>query len=307
MPVHSRPDTLIPDGADASIYHGASPDTSRQPPPAAGAMTDAETSSLLEGTDAGRIDELDCAQQSVRRSPRRTSEVGARRDSPSLPSAPDFSPEALQESRPYISGSEDSEEEEGEEPPVLPPTRVADVEEEADPVFADEDEADADAAAAQIETVVVGDMSVADLKEELKRRGLAQSGRKQQLLDRLVMALGGIESFEGDPPSFQRTTVAAGADAERMDGLGKWVLVAGTTQEFPELSSTGVTPGAVAPTNTDDAPVVPREKFLTEPAERIVRPELKARNGGGRGAPPEQGGPSAAMKLGTTAEPWDFM
>ena len=44
-----------------------------------------------------------------------------------------------------------------------------------------------------------------------------------------------------------------------------------------------------------------------EPAERIVRPELKARNGGGRSAPPEQGGPSAAMKLGTTAEPWDFL
>ena len=73
MPVHSRPDTLIPNGADASIYAGASPDTSQQPQPAAGAMTDAETSSLLEGTDAERIDALDCAQQSVRRSPRRTS------------------------------------------------------------------------------------------------------------------------------------------------------------------------------------------------------------------------------------------
>ena len=56
--MHSRPDTLIPDGADASIYAGASPDTSRQPQPAAGAMTDAETSSLLEGTDAERIVDL---------------------------------------------------------------------------------------------------------------------------------------------------------------------------------------------------------------------------------------------------------
>ena len=53
--MHSRPDTLIPDGADASIYAGASPDTSRQPQPAAGAMTDAEMSSSLEGTDAERI------------------------------------------------------------------------------------------------------------------------------------------------------------------------------------------------------------------------------------------------------------